>query len=58
MYTYKMEKKITTLFMVIGGAVGGYVPMLWGAGYFSFSSLLFSALGAIAGIYLAFKLTR
>lgn len=54
-----MEPKKTIYFgMFIGGLIGGYVPALWGAGVFSFSSLFGNAIGAIVGIYIAFKLTR
>ncbi len=54
-----MESKRTIYFgMFIGGLIGGYVPALWGAGVFSFSSLLGNAIGAIVGIYIAFKMTR
>jgi len=52
------SKRITMLFAAIGSWLGGYVPMIWGAGYFSMASIIFSALGAILGIYLAFKATR
>ncbi len=52
------SKRITTLFMMIGGMAGGYVPLLWGAGYFSFASIFFSAFGAIFGIWIAFKMTH
>jgi hypothetical protein len=51
-------KKFTTMFMIIGGVIGGYIPLLWGANYFSFASILFNALGAIFGVWLAFKITR
>ena len=44
--------------MIVGSAIGGFIPSLWGAGVLSFSSILLSAVGAIAGIYLAFKLTH
>jgi uncharacterized membrane protein YeaQ/YmgE (transglycosylase-associated protein family) len=44
--------------MFIGGMIGGYVPALWGAEYFSFSSIIFNALGAILGIWIGFKLTH
>lgn len=55
-----MESKKTIYFaMFLGGVVGGYVPsVLWGASMFSFSALLGNAIGAIIGIYIAFKLTR
>lgn len=55
-----MESKKTIYFaMFLGGTIGGYVPsLLWGASMFSFSALLGNAIGAIIGIYIAFKLTR
>lgn len=51
-------KKIIWLFTIIGGTIGGYIPSLWGSGYFSFSSVIFNALGALVGIWIGFKLTR
>ena len=42
----------------IGGTIGGYIPYLWGAGFLSFSSLLLSALGSLAGLYLGFKISH
>jgi hypothetical protein len=55
-----MESKRTIYFgMFIGGLIGGYIPALvWGASVFSFSSILGNAIGAIVGIYIAFKMTR
>jgi len=44
--------------MFIGGAIGGYVPLVWGASYFSFASILFSALSALVGIYVGFNLSQ
>ena len=44
--------------MFLGSAIGSYVPLLWGAGLFSFSSIIFIALGAVAGIWLSFRLGR
>ena len=41
----------------LGGIVGAYVPELWGAGSFSLSSLLFSTLGGIAGIWLGVRIS-
>lgn len=52
------SKRIIWLFAAIGGFFGGYIPLLWGAGYFSFSSIFFSSLGSIAGIWIGFKLTH
>lgn len=53
-----MERKIIWLFMVVGGVVGGYVPQLWGVPYFSFSSIIFNAIGAILGIWIGFKISQ
>jgi len=39
-----------------GMVVGGYVPVLWGASSFSLVSLVFSAAGGVAGIWLGTRL--
>lgn len=39
----------------VGSIIGGYIPTLWGAGLISFSSVLFSGLGGIAGVVIAWK---
>ena len=52
------SKKVTWLLMFVGGTLGSYMPLLWGSGYFSLASIIFSALGAILGIWVGFKLTR
>lgn len=44
--------------MVIGSFVGGFVPSLWGAGALSFASIFTSGIGAMVGIWLAYKMTR
>ena len=44
--------------MTIGSVIGGYIPTLWGAGIFSYSSVLFSGIGAIAGIWIGYKLSN
>ena len=46
------------LLAAVGGWLGGYVPILWGAGYFSFTSIVCNAIGAIIGIWIGFKLTQ
>lgn len=50
-------KQMVWLGMFIGSIVGGFIPNLWGAGALSFSSILFSALGAAAGIYFGYKIS-
>ncbi len=44
-------------YAAVGSIIGGFIPELWGAGMFSFSSLIFSTLGALLGIYFAFKMS-
>ncbi len=43
--------------MVIGSVIGGYIPLLWGEGFLSFSSVLLTAVGGIIGIWFGFKLS-
>jgi uncharacterized protein YcfJ len=50
------RKTAIRLGLIIGSTIGGVIPMLWGSGYLSFSSVIFSALGAMAGVYAGFKL--
>ncbi|MFA6341182.1 MAG: hypothetical protein WCX27_03045 [Candidatus Paceibacterota bacterium] len=50
------SKKLIWLGLSVGGFIGSLIPMLWGAGALSFSSIIFSALGAFAGIWAGYKL--
>lgn len=43
--------------MTVGLFIGSFLPMLWGAGEFSFSSIIFSSLGGLAGIWVGYKLS-
>ena len=42
--------------VLVGSTIGGFIPGLWGAGLFSYSSVLFSGLGALVGLWLGYKL--
>ncbi len=44
--------------LLIGSSVGSYVPSIWGAGFLSFSSVFFSAIGSIVGIYIGYKISE
>ena len=51
-----MEKKTAIkVGLLVGSIAGGYIPALWGAGMFSFSSVICGALGAVLGVYLGYK---
>jgi len=52
------SNKVVWMCAGLGGFFGGYIPLLWGAEYFSFVSILFSGAGALFGIWAGFKLTH
>ncbi len=41
----------TWLLIFIGSTIGGLLPEMWGADMFSYSSLLFSGIGAFIGLW-------
>ena len=51
-------RSLIWLFMTIGGTIGAYIPLLWGDSAFSFSSVIFSGIGGIGGIWLGYKLGK
>jgi len=51
-----MQKRIW-LGVVIGSVIGGFIPDLWGADLFSYSSVLLSTIGALAGLWLGYKMS-
>lgn len=58
-YTDHMNRKHAFVTgTVIGSFIGSLIPLLWGASMFSFASVIFTALGGTAGLYLAFKLVQ
>ena len=42
--------------MIVGSAIGGYLPVLWGGDLLSVSGLILSTLGGIGGIWLGYRL--
>lgn len=52
------SKQLIWVGMAVGSFVGGLLPMFWGAGEFTFSSIIFSAIGGFLGIWIAFKMTH
>jgi hypothetical protein len=51
-------KKLIWFGATVGSVLGGCLPGLWHASAFSLSGLLFSTLGGLAGIWLAWRYTR
>ncbi len=44
------------LLIFLGSTIGGLIPEIWGADLFSYSSLLFSGIGAFVGLWLGVSL--
>lgn len=42
----------------LGSTMGSYFPVLWGGSLLSLSSIFFSVLGGILGIYCAYRLSK
>jgi hypothetical protein len=43
--------------VLIGSTIGGFFPDLWGARLFSYSSVLLSGVGGLAGLWLSYKMS-
>jgi len=52
------SKKIIYFLLFIGSTVGAYIPKIWGAGFLSISSVIFSTVGATIGVIVEIKLTK
>ena len=42
---------------LVGGTIGSFIPILWGAGQFSVSSIVFFMIGGFLGIWIAYRLS-
>jgi hypothetical protein len=51
-----MNRGVIGICVLVGGTVGGFVPELWGGSAWGLSALLFSALGAVAGVFLGARM--
>jgi hypothetical protein len=47
-------KPVIWICLFAGSAIGQFVPYLWGAGGLSFSSIILSAVGGIAGVWVGY----
>jgi hypothetical protein len=51
-------KNLIWIGVLVGSTVGSLIPELWGAGMLSFSSIILSTLGGVAGIWIGFKISH
>ena len=56
-YSQLVGRSVVGLCAVFGLIAGSYLPVLWGASSFSLSSILFSVLGGIAGVWIGIRLS-
>jgi len=45
-----------SLAVIVGSTIGSYIPLLWGASFLSYTSVLFGGIGGLLGIYIAYKI--
>jgi hypothetical protein len=53
-----MGRSAIAMCATFGMLVGGFVPMVWGAGSLGLQSLLFSGIGGIAGIWAGVRIAE
>ncbi|MGC9605164.1 MAG: hypothetical protein ABSF56_00155 [Minisyncoccia bacterium] len=51
-------KSLIWIGVFVGGTVGSYIPVLFGADVFSFSSIILGMFGGLFGIWAGFKLSQ
>jgi hypothetical protein len=51
-------KSLVWIGVFVGSTLGSLVPTLWGAGFLSFSSVIFTAAGGFLGLWLGYKLSE
>jgi hypothetical protein len=55
---FPMGRGVIGMCVLFGSLVGGYVPVLWGASTLGVESLLFGALGGVAGVFVGARLSE
>jgi predicted MFS family arabinose efflux permease len=43
--------------IIIGSTIGGMIPWLWGDGVLPYSSVIMSGVGAVAGLWIGYKIS-
>lgn len=52
------NKSLIMIGALVGSTAGAYLPSLWGAGVFTFSSVVASLVGGILGMWLGVKASQ
>ena len=52
------RKTLIWICVLVFGAIGGYVPMLWGEGMFSMNSVILTGVFGFIGIYVGYKISQ
>lgn len=52
------QKTAVMVGLTVGSTIGSFIPVLFGGSDLSYWSVLTGALGGIAGIYIAFMISR
>lgn len=53
-----MTKIVYSICIIVGSYLGSWIATLFGADYFSAWGIIASSIGAIAGIYVAYKFVQ
>ena len=53
-----MGRGVIAMCASFGMLLGGFVPDLWGAGQLSMQSILFSAVGGVAGVWAGIRIAE
>jgi hypothetical protein len=53
-----MTKKFVWTGAFFGSSIGGFVPAMWGGDLFSLPGLVASAAGALAGMWLGYRVSQ
>ena len=53
-----MTKFIIGIGMFVGSTIGSYIPALWGGSVLSFTSIVFSVIGGLVGIWLGYRVSK
>jgi hypothetical protein len=52
------QKSVIFIFMAIGSMIGGFIPIIWGDSFLTFSSIVLTAIGGLFGIYIGYKISN